>query len=304
MSYNCTNIEISQNSYYNCWSGIYLIETSQIEIEHNKFETNMEYSGDTAICGDFTFDVKISNNIISNFTTAIWIDMFNNVIIENNMICEGKTGIYLSSGLHTVRIGGPTLPKGAVQISNNSVSNIIYELEGPWTFKGAGIKIEHVETIEILNNIINNCSVGMDCWNIGNLTVFRNSIFKNGRYALRLVDIEIGQYYLNLIGGNEKGNVNLVDTIQNVGNWDNGTVGNYWSDYLEKCPDAVQLEGKIIWDTSYPIGEGNYDNFPLVNPSWDLVPESASFSILGYPTWIILLSLGVIIGIIPSRKRM
>jgi len=47
--------------------------------------------------------------------------------------------------------------------------------------------------------------------------------------------------------------------------WDNGSVGNYWDDYIEKHPDAIQIDG--IWDTPYNITGGDIiDRFPLVNP--------------------------------------
>ena len=59
---------------------------------------------------------------------------------------------------------------------------------------------------------------------------------------------------------------NAFDEISNQSNhWDNGVVGNYWDDYLEKYPYANQLDG--IWDTPYSIeNKDNFDRFPLVNP--------------------------------------
>ena len=48
-----------------------------------------------------------------------------------------------------------------------------------------------------------------------------------------------------------------------INQWDNESVGNYWDDYIEKHPDARQIDG--IWDTPYNIkGGGNTDRFPLV----------------------------------------
>jgi PKD repeat protein len=45
-------------------------------------------------------------------------------------------------------------------------------------------------------------------------------------------------------------------------NWDYNSQGNHWEDYIEKYPDATQIDG--IWDTPYIIeGGGNKDNYPL-----------------------------------------
>ena len=49
--------------------------------------------------------------------------------------------------------------------------------------------------------------------------------------------------------------------------WDNGIVGNYWSDYQEKYPEARDENNDGIWDTLYNISAGiNKDRFPLVLP--------------------------------------
>ena len=51
-----------------------------------------------------------------------------------------------------------------------------------------------------------------------------------------------------------------------VGNsWDDGSEGNYWSDYTTRYPDAVRVGD--VWDTPYEIGDGGRcDNYPLHDP--------------------------------------
>jgi hypothetical protein len=48
--------------------------------------------------------------------------------------------------------------------------------------------------------------------------------------------------------------------------WDNGSVGNYWSDYLTKYPNASEIGDTGISDTQYIIGSGNVDHYPLMYP--------------------------------------
>jgi len=48
--------------------------------------------------------------------------------------------------------------------------------------------------------------------------------------------------------------------------WDNGSVGNYWSDYQTKYPNASENGNSGIGDTPYVIDANNTDNYPLMAP--------------------------------------
>jgi hypothetical protein len=48
--------------------------------------------------------------------------------------------------------------------------------------------------------------------------------------------------------------------------WDNGSMGNYWSDYKTKYPAASEISNTGIGDTSYTMNEDNVDNYPLISP--------------------------------------
>ncbi len=79
------------------------------------------------------------------------------------------------------------------------------------------------------------------------------------------------RFYLN--------NFFLTDTsgILNDNFWDNGSVGNYWSNYLVKYPNASEIGNTGIGDTAYimkreehlSLGDPNatnVDNYPLMYP--------------------------------------
>lgn len=48
--------------------------------------------------------------------------------------------------------------------------------------------------------------------------------------------------------------------------WDNGSLGNYWSDYEMRYPNATN--NGVVWDTPYEINGSttDVDNYPLVHP--------------------------------------
>jgi hypothetical protein len=48
--------------------------------------------------------------------------------------------------------------------------------------------------------------------------------------------------------------------------WDNGFVGNYWSNYTLKYPDASEVNNSGVGDTPYVIDQNNIDHYPLIYP--------------------------------------
>ena len=60
--------------------------------------------------------------------------------------------------------------------------------------------------------------------------------------------------------------------------WDNGTIGNYWSDYQTKYPNANEIDNSGIGNTPYVIDANNIDHYPLLKPS--VIPEFRSLLII------------------------
>jgi hypothetical protein len=59
--------------------------------------------------------------------------------------------------------------------------------------------------------------------------------------------------------------------------WDNGSIGNYWSDYLTRYPNASEIGSTGIGDTPYVLDGQNVDRYPLMYP-WDAPAVSVSSS--------------------------
>ena len=68
-------------------------------------------------------------------------------------------------------------------------------------------------------------------------------------------------------------NTQQVISLDSQSNWDNGVEGNYWGDYEERYPDALETDESGIWDTPYSIDENNQDHYPII-------PEFPPFLIL------------------------
>ena len=74
-------------------------------------------------------------------------------------------------------------------------------------------------------------------------------------------------YRNNLINNGQ--NV-VVGTSGSINDWDVSQVGNFWSDYTTKYPDATEVDDSGIWNTPYVIDsknvDKNVDDYPLVKP--------------------------------------
>ena len=61
--------------------------------------------------------------------------------------------------------------------------------------------------------------------------------------------------------------------ITDVVSWDNGTIGNFWSDYQSKYPNATELDSSGIGNLPYVIDENNTDHYPLMAPVDNTAPS-------------------------------
>jgi len=73
--------------------------------------------------------------------------------------------------------------------------------------------------------------------------------------------------------------------------WDNGSVGNYWSDYLTEYPNATETNSSGVWNTPYVIDTNNTDYYPLmvqyVIPEFPSIQATMFFILLTLLTVII-----------------
>lgn len=113
------------------------------------------------------------------------------------------------------------------------------------------------------NNIANLSESGITINSGTNNCIYENSLSYN-RYAIRIRNInstifENDTFYHNNFLNNTQTVQVESPNYQNV--WDNGSEGNYWSDY-----NGTNNNGDGIGDTSYVINENNIDRFPLITP--------------------------------------
>jgi len=175
-------------------------------------------------------------------------------IIRNVEISgAAKAGIYLSY-VKNGTIENCTLVANWVGVSL-SFSSLIRISDCAFEQNVDGIHLYFARDNQILGNTFsrNDTSIWLDASN-------ENEIIDN-----LIADSHMGAY-LNLGSeGNRFVDNAFVDNLHNAhcdapNLWDDGTVGNYWSDF-----EGIDADGDGIWDSPYQIrSEGDRDNRPLM----------------------------------------
>ena len=140
----------------------------------------------------------------------------------------------------------------------------------------AGIIVVSGSKNIIVGNILENFSEGMQLAQPSNSTVAGNNLINNAE-GLDLIDGTANNLiYLNNFV-NDSSPAVLDGLGQSFNSWDNGTQGNYWSDYSTIYPNATELGNSGIGNTPYVLVdyEGsssskldtlNTDYYPLLAP--------------------------------------
>lgn len=134
------------------------------------------------------------------------------------------------------------------------------------------ITIEYSDEISIQDNEFRSNYLANDIGDNVDYSNFSKNVFFNNNNGL-------------IIRGNDNCDGNMIwdnyfhqngiqasDYSDGLNSWDNGSWGNYWSDYSTKYP-AASLNGRF-WDQSYNIASYNpnaYDNFPINYCSFSLI---------------------------------
>ncbi len=226
----------------------------------------------------------IRNQISNNYYEVLIKDSNKNCIRENNISTSisifitptdqsmlESYGIRLQGSSDNTIIGNSVkCPKG-IRILLSSVNNTI---ENNFISNSRYNGLEFVEDANYnqvkANTIISN-GVGVNFWNSSNNIIYSNNFINN--------DAQISIYSLN-----------------DSNSFDNGTNGNYWSNYNTRYPNASEIDDSGIWNTPFYINEYNIDHFPL-KQAVEVIPEFSSWTILP-------LIIAVSIAIIYSRSKL
>ena len=252
-----SNNEIRNNiANSNHFNGIGLWKSSDENIIANN---TAKYNGMYGFLLKYSNDNKIiaNNTAEHNGNSGISLTNSNNNEIRNNIANSNIfNGIYL----------------------NNSNDNRITDNNASNTLNWDGISLSSSNNNEVRNNVANfNNYNGIVLWISSNKNIVANNTAKhNGDFGIIANSNNNNRIYLNNFMGN---GISNAYSISSTNIWNSPSkitytykgstytkyLGNYWSDYEEKYPDAEEIDSTGIWDMSYSIDDEE-DIYPLVMP--------------------------------------
>jgi len=225
-----------------------------------------------------------SENFLAN--NALGISLYDcvNLSLTKNVVVDGGAGITLRESsnisisqnyLSGIYFGGYEA-FGISLYSSNSCSVMANNVTG---FGQFGIQLSSSTQNVLANNYLARNAIGTYIYMGGQNTIFQNSFIENKRWGMQLSSSRTQPnnnliYYNNFINNTSieagtQGNLQVSNPWYfgpETNIWDNGTVGNYWSDYTARYANASEIDNSGIGNTFFVVNENNIDHYPLMKP--------------------------------------
>jgi parallel beta-helix repeat protein len=228
----------------------------------------------TNIAGNITVqksNIVLDGNGYKADSVAIGLDLttgISNVTVKN-FIVDGTSGFAVSYSITSrFKYFGLLVFNGSnVLLKNNTIINTRH----PGVYVSTvGINIVGGSSNKVIGNDLEKNSDGLSFSHTQDNIVTENNVTANHGWILEFTwGISFFDASNNLIFNNnfidnynDPGNYAQVGSEDSINMWDDGTVGNYWSDY-----DGIDANGDGIGDTPYEVESKNTDHYPLIKPS-------------------------------------
>lgn len=213
--------------------------------------------------GIYLFDsnnCSITGCIVGNNTANVWLEQSsNNTLSENTVKYADVHGIVLRTSSENNTIAQNQLqanPTG-IMLWRSSRYNSVFanHVNGSDT---AGIYMTNSSRSDIFDNNVSNSYNGLrlDTYSYEN-KIHGNTIEHSTYWGIYIGSSSNNTFYQN----NLLDNPSQVVGDSSVNLWDNGSQGNYWSDY-----NGTDADHDGIGDTAYAINANNSDRYPLIEP--------------------------------------
>jgi nitrous oxidase accessory protein NosD len=287
----CDNITIDGSGFSlrgeNFWgySGLTLSNVDNVVIRNFKINTFMY-----GLSLSNTNHITVNSNLINCQEDIDFHTCKDSQISENTFSGGGLYGQQINNCLISENYFSP--PIAAIDFSASNYNNITknyvrtiivlgeyspccFNILSENIFNGLGIGIRLMggsSNNSVIHNAIQTENTNIVLMNAQNNLICENSLM-NGKYGIGIDNSMIFDKNLPSSDNNTFFLNNFLNCTKPVvmkqgciNFWDNGSIGNYWSDYLVKYPAASEIDGNGIGDTPYVLDENNSDLYPLMKP--------------------------------------
>jgi len=225
---DCTGITVQNLQLSNNHQGVLLINTTNSIINQNTI-TN-QINGIELVSSQ---NNTITNNLIdANTNAGISLKNSDNNLLAGNVISGNSFGIYLNHSSFN-------------RIYRNNITANGYALFFNYHYRAGNAN----NTITENNIALNEEYIRIEPYTDVNNTIYHNNFIDN---AVQIHDQYADNYSY----------FPIYETIM----WDNGSEGNYWSNYLTRFPDATEVDSSGVWNEQYLVNAMGVDDYPLVEP--------------------------------------
>jgi len=274
---SCTNINVQNLNLANNRDGVLLVSTTDSTVTRN-YVTN-------TVNGVYIYGSSsntISENNITDNTNGIYAQDSSINNISGNNVDNNQEGI-------VIRGSSDDNINGNIVNNNNETGINLYDSRGSDVIgntitenNGYGIRLRSDSSNNLVSeNYIATNRIGILVDNSFDNSIIGNMITENSDWGMQLAGDQNNNviYHNSFVDNNAQEEGLQVSISSGRGNvWDNGTAGNYWSDYLTRYPNATKIDGTGIGDTHFYINPNNYDRYPLMAPV--TIPEFSSWALL------------------------
>lgn len=237
-----------------------LVNGTDFQLSNNYLNAEVSVTGDGA---------QIVGNVFNGLSASLTVTGSYGVIAENTFTDVGLSCAGSFNRIFNNQITIYQAPHGMLSpINSNSgialsaLSNFIFNN----TVTSGSINLDGNSSNNIIekNNVFsiflfesrNNMICGNYISFIQSYVDSNNVFYGNDIQGINLADQNVGTFYENnfmFVGGKTIKNVMVDLGVVNSLIFDNGSVGNYWSDYLSQCSNSTEIGNSGIRDTPYVI---------------------------------------------------
>ncbi|MBO3841450.1 MAG: right-handed parallel beta-helix repeat-containing protein [Candidatus Brockarchaeota archaeon] len=253
----CSSIVVENLNVFNATIGVELFKTNNSVVKNNNI-------GSMARAGVYIYksmgNRMVGNNAEKNGYGIYLRDSFNNEVAEN-ILENNAVGIVLTSSSENNITGNDVKNNTrAIYLSSSSSNKLAGNIVR--NSIALGIFLISSSSNKIFENIVENNMHGiyLDRSSTNN-EVSGNILVGNGRGIFLRGSSSNNKFYRNDFVSNKL----QIDSYKCVNTWDDGSKGNYWSDYT-----GVDSDKDGVGDIPYVIDENNKDNFPSMKPYFSL----------------------------------